>query len=53
VQLQQGDRLQPGDIILSHFRPDLYDNLVELWNRTQEWGLSFAALETYLPPPSG
>jgi peptidoglycan/xylan/chitin deacetylase (PgdA/CDA1 family) len=53
VQLQQGDRLQPGDIILSHFRPDLYDNLVELWNRTQEWGLSFAALEAYLPPPSG
>lgn len=53
VQLQQGDRLQPGDIILSHFRPDLYDNLVELWNRAQEWGLSFAALETYLPSPSG
>jgi len=52
VQLQGGDRLVPGDIILSHFRPDLYDNLVELWNRTQEWGLSFAALEDYLPPPS-
>ena len=52
VQIQGGDRLVPGDIILSHFRPDLYDNLVELWDRAQEWGLSFAALEAYLPPPS-
>jgi peptidoglycan/xylan/chitin deacetylase (PgdA/CDA1 family) len=52
VQVQGGDRLVAGDIVLSHFRPDLYDDLVELWNRTQEWGLSFAALEAYLPPPT-
>jgi peptidoglycan/xylan/chitin deacetylase (PgdA/CDA1 family) len=53
VQIQNGDRLVPGDIVLSHFRPDLYDDLVVLWAKAQEWGLSFAALEAYLPPPSG
>jgi peptidoglycan/xylan/chitin deacetylase (PgdA/CDA1 family) len=49
VQLQSGDRLVPGDIVLSHFRDDLYDNLVELWSRMQQWGLTFAPLEAYLP----
>ncbi len=53
VQTQSGDHLRPGDIVLSHFRDDLYDNLVELWSQAQQAGLSFAPLEAYLPPPNG
>jgi peptidoglycan/xylan/chitin deacetylase (PgdA/CDA1 family) len=51
VQLQQGSRLQPGDIVLSHFRADLYDNLVALVAKAYADGLAFARLDDYLPLP--
>jgi peptidoglycan/xylan/chitin deacetylase (PgdA/CDA1 family) len=52
VQFQQGQKFQPGDIILSHFRDDLYDNLVELVRKAKEDGVVIAPLEAYILPPS-
>lgn len=40
--------LRPGDIILTHFRPDLYDNLVTLKQAADAAGLRIARLEDYL-----
>ena len=51
VQLQQGTVLQPGDIVLSHFRPDLYDNIVALTLKALTEGFTFAPLGAYLPLP--
>ena len=51
VQYQQGDHLQPGDIVLSHFRPDLYEGLVALIAEAQRVGLTIAPIENYLPLP--
>lgn len=53
VQYQQGNQLQPGDIVLTHFRDDLYDNLrAFLWQCAVQ-GLSVAPIEDYLPLPAG
>ena len=52
VQFQQGGRLRPGDIVLSHFRADLYDNLVELARKAKEDGMVIAPLDAYIPAPS-
>ncbi len=52
VQFQQGQKFQPGDIVLSHFRDDLYDNLVELVRKAKEDGVVIAPLEAYILPPS-
>jgi peptidoglycan/xylan/chitin deacetylase (PgdA/CDA1 family) len=46
----QGGPLQPGDIILMHFRPDLRQNLEVALNATQAAGLHPAPLEQYLTP---
>ena len=51
VQYQQGNQLQPGDIVLSHFRDDLYDNLRALLWQTRLQGLTIAPIEDYLPLP--
>jgi peptidoglycan/xylan/chitin deacetylase (PgdA/CDA1 family) len=53
VQYQQGDTLRPGDIVLSHFRADLYEGLVAFLFEAGRAGLTVAPIEDYLPlPPS-
>jgi peptidoglycan/xylan/chitin deacetylase (PgdA/CDA1 family) len=51
VQYQQGNQLQPGDIILTHFRDDLYDNIRALLWQCAIQGLTVAPIEDYLPLP--
>jgi peptidoglycan/xylan/chitin deacetylase (PgdA/CDA1 family) len=46
----QGGALQPGDIILMHFRPDLRRNLEVALSAAQAAGLRPAPLEQYLTP---
>jgi peptidoglycan/xylan/chitin deacetylase (PgdA/CDA1 family) len=46
----QQRRLRPGDIILMHFRTDLYDNLMVVEAKLAEAGLTPARLEDYLRP---
>ncbi|MDO8388914.1 MAG: polysaccharide deacetylase family protein [Actinomycetota bacterium] len=41
--------IHAGDIILTHFRDDLYDNLVVLFAELDRLGLTVAPLEDYLP----
>lgn len=41
--------LRRGDIVIAHFRTDLYDNLVLITRLADEAGLQFARLEDYLP----
>lgn len=52
VQFQQGNTLQPGDIVLSHFRPDLYEGIVAFLFEAGRAGLTVAPIEKYLPLPS-
>jgi hypothetical protein len=47
-----GGRLRGGDIVLLHFRPHLYDDLVGLRGIVAAAGLAVARLEDYLGPPS-
>jgi peptidoglycan/xylan/chitin deacetylase (PgdA/CDA1 family) len=47
---QEGDRFQPGDIILSHYRDDLIPHLKILLAELQRQGFRLARLEEYLPP---
>jgi peptidoglycan/xylan/chitin deacetylase (PgdA/CDA1 family) len=51
LRLQHPGSLQPGDIILMHFRPDLPLNLKNLSAAAYLSGLRPAPLEQYLPPP--
>jgi peptidoglycan/xylan/chitin deacetylase (PgdA/CDA1 family) len=51
VQYQQGNQLQPGDIVLTHFRDDLYDNIRALLWQCAIQGLTIAPIEDYLPLP--
>ena len=44
----QGGELRAGDIVLMHFRPDLADNLVELFRIVNEKGLRVGRLECYV-----
>lgn len=48
LQLQEA-ALRPGDILLTHFRDDLYDNLVEIQRLADAAGLRIARLDPYLP----
>lgn len=41
--------LRAGDIVLTHFRPDLYDNIVALWWTAGAQGLRLASLDGYVP----
>ena len=50
LDVQGGGPLQPGDIILMHFRRDLRGNLEVALNAAQAAGLQPAALEQYLTP---
>lgn len=52
VQYQQGNQLQPGDIVLTHFRTDLYDNIRALLWQCALQGLTVAPIEDYLPLPA-
>ena len=52
IQYQQGNQLQPGDIILTHFRTDLYDNIRALLWQCALQGLTIAPIEDYLPLPA-
>lgn len=51
VDLAHRPALQPGDIFLTHFRPDLYDNLVSFAARVEAEGFTVALLDRYLLPP--
>lgn len=48
IQHQGGRPLEAGDIVLMHFRPDLGDNLEELFRQINERGLRVGRLECYL-----
>ncbi len=50
LDVQGGGPLQPADIILMHFRPDLRGNLEVALNAAQAAGLQPAAREQYLTP---
>jgi peptidoglycan/xylan/chitin deacetylase (PgdA/CDA1 family) len=50
LDVQGGGPLQPGDIILMHFRTDLRGNLEVALNAAHAAGLQPAALEQYLTP---
>jgi len=49
VDLARRPALQPGDVFLTHFRYDLYDNLLALEARMAAEGFTVANLEDYLP----
>ncbi len=53
IDIQGGGPLRAGDIVIAHFRHDLYDNLVLLVALAQEQGLTLARLEDYLPAAPG
>jgi peptidoglycan/xylan/chitin deacetylase (PgdA/CDA1 family) len=50
LDIQGGGRLQPGDIILMHFRPDLRQNLEVALDAAQSAGLHPTPLEQYITP---
>jgi peptidoglycan/xylan/chitin deacetylase (PgdA/CDA1 family) len=50
LDVQGGGPLQPGDIILMHFRPDLRQNLEVALDAARAAGLQPAPLEDYLTP---
>lgn len=49
IRYAQGDKLKPGDIILTHWRPDLYKHLPRALKDIQQQGFKVAALQDYLP----
>lgn len=46
----QAGKLQPGDIVLMHWRDDLVDNLADVVAQCEAAGFKIARLEDYLPP---
>jgi peptidoglycan/xylan/chitin deacetylase (PgdA/CDA1 family) len=46
--LQQGPQLHPGDIVLMHWRTDLYENLQQVFQVCRQQGFAIASLEDYL-----
>ena len=51
LRYAQGDKLKPGDIILTHWRPDLYKHLPRALKDIKRQGFKVAALQDYLPAP--
>ncbi len=51
VDLARRPNLQPGDVFLTHFRTDLYDNLVAFAARVEAEGFTVASLDRYLVAP--
>ena len=49
LDLQDGTQLEPGDIILMHWRTDLLTNLQKVFETCREQGYAIASLEDYLP----
>ena len=49
IDLAGRSALQPGDIFLTHFRRDLYSNLMALKARMEAEGFTIGRLEDYLP----
>ena len=49
--LQEGPNLHPGDIILMHWRTDLYQNLIKVFDTVRAQGFSIGRLEHYFPDP--
>lgn len=49
LRYAQGDKLRPGDIILTHWRPDLYKHLRPALRDIARQGFKVAALQDYLP----
>ncbi|MGA9147497.1 MAG: polysaccharide deacetylase family protein [Candidatus Nanopelagicales bacterium] len=49
IRYAQGDKLKSGDIILTHWRPDLYKHLPRALKDIQQQGFKVAALQDYLP----
>jgi peptidoglycan/xylan/chitin deacetylase (PgdA/CDA1 family) len=47
--LQEGTQLTPGDIVLMHFRDDLFANLQRVFAVCKQQGFAIARLEDYLP----
>lgn len=47
--LQDGTQLVPGDVVLMHFRADLYGNLQKVFEVCKQQGFAIASLEDYLP----
>lgn len=52
LRYAQGDKLQSGDIILTHWRPDLYKHLPRALKDIKQQGFKVAALQDYLPAPA-
>lgn len=46
--LQEGPQLHPGDIVLMHWRTDLYQNLQRVFDVCRQQGYAIARLEDYL-----
>jgi peptidoglycan/xylan/chitin deacetylase (PgdA/CDA1 family) len=49
VFFQEGKTVQPGDIILMHFRPRFVDDFLAVLNAVHKAGLTPARLEDYIP----
>ena len=49
VFFQEGKTVQPGDIILMHFRPRFVDDFLAVLNAIHRAGLTPARLEDYIP----
>jgi peptidoglycan/xylan/chitin deacetylase (PgdA/CDA1 family) len=50
LDMQEGHRLQPGDILLLHWRKDLYENLTVVLAACRAQGFTVASLQDYLVP---
>lgn len=49
LRYASGDQLQAGDIILTHWRDDLADNVLSMLQQIRRQGFKVAALQDYLP----
>lgn len=49
IDIMHRPSLEPGDIFLTHFRKDLYDNLTRLFWQMYEDGFTLGRLQDYLP----
>jgi peptidoglycan/xylan/chitin deacetylase (PgdA/CDA1 family) len=49
VFFQEGHTVQPGDIILMHFRPRFVDDFLAVLNAIHKAGLTPARLQDYIP----
>jgi hypothetical protein len=51
LDLQTGNpALQPGDVLLMHWRTDLAQNLLTVFDRIRSQGFAIGRLEDYLSP---